>query len=246
MKFFVRKIPRFAKLQNLDFENLFFFAIFGGFVGARLFYILFYNFEFFAQNPAQIFAIYRGGLSVHGGICGGVFGIYFFARKFRENCWQILDFATPFLALGLSFGRIGNFINGELFGRAIFNFPFACDFGDGVVRFPVQILGSAKNFAIFAILFALFFSRRKFFEGFFAAVFLILLGASRFFIEFLREPDAQLGFIFWKITAGQIFAAMTFALGIFLLFRRKNYSKKIKSRRASQKKILENFNEDFQ
>ena len=217
----VVKFPKkFATLRAVDFENLAVYLVGFGFFGARLFYVLFYNLEFFAGSPIEIFKIYNGGLSVHGGIFGGLLGLFFFARKFKIPFWDLANFVAPLFALGLGFGRFGNFINGELVGRET-DFFFACDFGDGVPRFPVQLLGALKNFTIAAILFFHNFRGGKF--G--SAGFLISIGLFRFLVEFLREPDAQLGFIFWKISAGQIFAIATFLIGIAIFFVQKKRRK---------------------
>ena len=122
----------------------------------------------------------------------------------------------PALALGLAFGRIGNFINGELIGRPT-DFFISCNYGDGVGRWPSQLIDSAKNLIIFLTLFWLYPKKSKN-AGYISALFLIMIGGFRFLTEFIRQPDPQLGFIFFSLSMGQILSLITFLSGIMLLF----------------------------
>jgi len=211
------KFPGKAAESSKQISDLVFHVCVAGFLGARIFFVLFYFFPFFWEHPAEILAVHHGGLSVHGGLAGGALGLWIFIRKSQWDFWRTADLLVPFLALALALGRIGNFANGELTGRAT-DWAFACNFGDGVGRWPVQIFDSLKNLIIFATTLFIFL-KMNLRPGVVSAVFLVMIGAMRFLTEFWREPDRQLGFVFAFFTMGQIFAVLTFACGLWLLWR---------------------------
>jgi phosphatidylglycerol:prolipoprotein diacylglycerol transferase len=213
-------------LSKGEIENLYFYLIIGLAVGARLGYILFYNLNMYLEEPLEIFAIWHGGMSFHGGLIGVVFVGILFAWKNKKSFWKLADLLTVTAPLGLALGRIGNFINGELYGRTT-SVPWGVVFplGGPLPRHPSQLYESAlEGFVLFAILWR--FKDKKIPEGGILPLFLIFYGIFRFLIEFFREPDAQLGFILGPFSMGQVLCFLMILGGIglygFLKKRTKN------------------------
>jgi len=191
-------------LSKPEIENLFFYLIIGLAVGARLGYVVFYNLGMYFQDPLEIFAIWHGGMSFHGGLIGLVVVGILFARKNNKSFWKLADLHTVTAPIGLALGRIGNFINGELYGR-VTQVPWGMVFpaGGPLPRHPSQLYESVlEGFLLFAILWRL--KDKKIPEGGILPLFLIFYGIFRFFIEFFREPDAQLGFVLGPFSMGQV------------------------------------------
>ncbi len=205
---------RKLSLTKEDVSDLLLYLIIGIVFGARLFYILFYNFGYYLENPFEMLALWRGGLSFHGGLVGGTVAALLFCRKKKIHFYEVLDIIVVPAALGLAFGRIANFLNGELYGR-VTNVPWAVDFGDGRARHPSQIYESLKNFFIFGVLW--FLRNKKLPRGFLFWSFVTMYSFLRFFIEFVREPDPQLGFLIFNLTMGQILSSGLLLESIFWL-----------------------------
>ena len=207
----------FKNKDHLD--DFIFYLILGAMLFARLFYIVFYNINFYFSNPIEILKFWHGGMSIHGGIFGAILGTLFFIRKYKDEKYSILQIADIMaipLAIGLAFGRIANFINGELYGR-VTSLPWAVKFPSAEgFRHPSQLYESLKNILIASVLFLR--SKKQFKTGELSAFFLILYSILRFFVEFLREPEIILG----SFTMGQLLSIPMFLLGIFLY--RKVYS----------------------
>ncbi|WP_159991651.1 prolipoprotein diacylglyceryl transferase [Pelistega ratti] len=185
------------------FEDLLFYGILGVILGGRLGYVLFYKPLFYLQNPLDIFKVWDGGMSFHGGLIGVLIAMLWFARQEKKTFFQISDFVAPLVPLGLATGRIGNFINGELWGR-VTDAPWGMIFpySDGAVRHPSQLYQMAlEGFSLFIILWI--FSSKKRPTGQVSAVFLMGYGFFRFIVEFTREPDAHLGFLALGFSMGQ-------------------------------------------
>jgi len=213
-------------------QNYFGWAIIGVIIGGRLGYVLFYDFKYFAANPLRIicpFDISDGfhyvgisGMSYHGGIIGVILVSIFFCQKYRINFWRFADLLCPAIPLGYTFGRLGNFINGELYGR-ITTVPWGMYFPldpTHQLRHPSQLYEAFfEGIFLFIILWSL--RKRKFFGGFLFCLYLIGYGLVRFFIEFVREPDSQLEFIFGPFTMGQILCACMILGGALLLLAKK-------------------------
>jgi phosphatidylglycerol:prolipoprotein diacylglycerol transferase len=211
----VRDLARRKKL-GIDEDTLLeglFYMVLSGFIGARIDHILLHDTMFYLANPLEIFAVWHGGLAAHGAFVGGVLALYFYCRKKKINTYKILDVVVVPLALGLAFGRIANFINGELYGRITsvqwaVKFPSAEGF-----RHPSQLYESAKNFIIF---FALLFITKKetknktHKDGFIFWAFLFMYSLLRFFVEFFREPD----FLFLGLSLGQITSIVLLVVSI--------------------------------
>ncbi len=204
------------------FENLNLVLILSVVVGGRLGYVLFYNFSYYLQNPLEIPATWTGGMSFHGACIGCIIGGYLYTKKKNLNFWKCADLYVATIPIGLGLGRLGNFINGELFGR-VSSVPWAMVFPGGgpLPRHPSQlyemILEGALLFSI------LWLYRKKPWQqhrgwphGSILCLFLIGYGAIRIFVEMFREPDLHIGFILGFLTRGQLLSgAMVFG-GILL------------------------------
>ncbi len=209
-----------------DVADLLVYNIVGVVVGARLVYVIFYNLSFYIQNPFEIIAVWNGGLSFHGGLLGAIIAISLFCKRKKIEFYYIADIAVIPVALALALGRIGNFINAELYGR-ITDVSWCIDysknkFAKGLpsgCRHPSQIYESIKNFAIFAILW--FIKDKKLPKGFMFWSSVALYSLFRTIIEFFRQPDEQVGFIFNYFTMGQLLSFPLFLLGIYMLLRLK-------------------------
>ncbi|NWF93718.1 MAG: prolipoprotein diacylglyceryl transferase [Syntrophaceae bacterium] len=213
-------------ISKQEVENLFFYLIIGLMVGARLGYVLFYDLRGYLANPLEIFAIWHGGMSFHGGLIGVLIVGILFCRKNHKSFWRIADLIIVTVPIGLGLGRIGNFINGELYGR-VTQVPWGMIFprGGPLPRHPSQLYESAlEGGLLFLILW--FFKDRKLPAGGRLALFLLFYGIFRFFVEFFREPDAHLGFIVGPFTMGQLLTVFMVAGGsvLFILLRRKTSS----------------------
>jgi phosphatidylglycerol:prolipoprotein diacylglycerol transferase len=211
-------------ITKMEVENLYFYLILGLIIGARLGYVLFYDLKMYLVDPLEIFAIWHGGMSFHGGLIGVLLVGILFSWKNKKSFWKIADLIIVTAPIGLGLGRIGNFINGELYGR-VTQVPWSMIFPKGgpLPRHPSQLYESAlEGGVLFLILWLI--KDKKFPTGGLLALFLSLYGVFRFFVEFFREPDAHLGFILGHLTMGQVLTAFMIAGGIILFFylRRKS------------------------
>jgi phosphatidylglycerol:prolipoprotein diacylglycerol transferase len=213
-------------ISRQEVENLYFYLIIGLIVGARLGYVLFYDLKKYLTEPFEIFAIWHGGMSFHGGLIGVLIVGILFCWKNEKSFWKIADLIIVTVPIGLGLGRIGNFINGELYGR-VTQLPWGMIFprGGDLPRHPSQLYESALEGGIlFLILW--FLKDRKLPAGGLLAIFFSLYGGFRFFVEFFREPDVQVGFILGPFTMGQILSSFMIAGGIllFIYLKRKRLS----------------------
>ena len=211
-------------VSKLEVENLYFYLILGLVIGARLGYVLFYDIKMYLKDPLEIFAIWHGGMSFHGGLIGVLIVGILFSWKNKKSFLKIADLFIVTAPIGLGLGRIGNFINGELYGR-VTQVPWGMIFttdNDHLPRHPSQLYESALEGGIlFLILW--FLKDKKLPTGGLLAIFLSLYGLFRFFVELFREPDPQLGFILGPFTMGQTLSAFMIIGGIilFLYLRRR-------------------------
>ena len=200
-----------VKLTQKDVEWFMIIETIALLFGARLFEVLVYSPSYYFANPAKIIAIWEGGLSFHGGLLGMVIAAYFFCRAKKVKLLQIADLMVIPMGIALMLGRIGNFINGELYGT-VTNVPWCFKFPSASgCRHPSQIYEAGKNFLIFAVLWSIKDRKEK--PGFFFAVFLIMYGILRFLIEFVREPEVMVGFL----TIGQGLCLLMIIAGAGLL-----------------------------
>ncbi|MDO8741191.1 MAG: prolipoprotein diacylglyceryl transferase [Candidatus Woesearchaeota archaeon] len=216
------------KLTKDDVADFVFYLLIGTVIGARVFYVVFYDPVYFINNPLMIPAVWHGGLSFHGGLVGAIIAGLLFCRKKKISFYEIADIAVIPLALGLFLGRIANFINGELIGR-ITNVPWCVKFQNFEgCRHPSQIYEAIKNLFMFSVLWFVYDLKtkgKKLPAGSLFWLFVIMYSVLRFFIEFFRMPDEQLGFIAFGLTMGQILNIVMFLTALFFLIRF-NYKKK--------------------
>ncbi|NVJ66680.1 MAG: prolipoprotein diacylglyceryl transferase [Gammaproteobacteria bacterium] len=208
-----------------------FYAFLGVIIGGRAGYVIFYHMDLWLKDFWYLFKIHEGGMSFHGGLIGVVGACWYFARKHNKTFFQVTDFIAPLAPLGLMFGRLGNFINGELWGRATdetvpWAMRFKCDPENapwytscdpsGALRHPSQLYESLfEGLVLFIILW--FYSAKPRPTKAVSGVFLLGYGFFRFMIEYFREPDAHLAAVSEIITRGQVLCLPMIALGLFLI-----------------------------
>ncbi len=204
------------ELSKDDVADLIFYLIIGTVVGARLFEVLVYNLPYYLANPFEIIAVWHGGLSFHGGLIGAMVAAVIYCKKKKVGFYDIADIAVIPLAFGLFLGRIGNFINGELVGR-IADVPWCVKFKNySGCRHPSQLYESFKNLVIFSVLW--FIKDKKLKKGLMFWSFVLMYSVFRFFVEFFRAPDSQIGFIL-GLTMGQWLNVIMFVVGVYFFVR---------------------------
>ncbi len=205
-----------SPMKPEDLDDALFWATLGVILGGRIGYVLFYNLPFFLQNPGEIIAVWRGGMSFHGGLAGTIIALVFFARSRGIPVLSMLDVAGAVAPLGLLFGRLANFINSELWGRPT-DVPWAVIFptGGNIPRHPSQLYEAALEglllFIIMMLLVRLGGLRRP---GLATGIFAIGYGLARTIAEFYREPDAQLGYLIFGTTMGQWLSVPLVLIGL--------------------------------
>jgi len=215
-------------LTRQDVDDLLFYGVLGVILGGRLGYVLFYKPGYYLANPLEIFMIWKGGMASHGGIIGVIIVMLLFARSRGKPFLQVSDFVAPLIPQGLAFGRIGNFINGELWGRPAdpHVWPWAMIFpqsGDMVPRHPSQVYQFLlEGVLLFVILWI--YSRRPRTLGSVSAMFLIGYGVLRLIAEFGREPDAFLGLLAFELSMGQWLSLpmILFGIGLYIYSQRRS------------------------
>lgn len=216
--------PDGRTLPLAEVDTLYTYLIVGLLLGARLGYALFYNFSYYLRHPLEVFAVWQGGMSFHGGFIGSVIAGLLFCRHFKVDFWHAADLVIVTAPIGIGLGRIGNFINAELYGRPT-DVPWAMVFpGAGPLpRHPSQLYEFfLEGVVLFAILWTLRGNEVK--RGVLTSLFIILYGSFRFFVEFFREPDIQLGFVLGFLTMGQVLSGLMVLAGVLLFLYRKRAS----------------------
>jgi len=209
-----------SALSPRDLEDIIFYGVLGAVLGGRLGYVLFYKPAYYLSHPLEIAYLWEGGMAFHGGLIGVVVALALYARKRGMTLLEVGDNTAPLIPLGLAAGRLGNFINGELWGRPA-DVPWAMVFpqaGDGIARHPSQLYQMGlEGLALFALIW--WFARRPRPTGQVSAVFLMGYGVLRFFAEFTREPDDFLGLLTANLSMGQWLSLPMLAIGIVLFIR---------------------------
>ena len=209
------------------FDDYITYLVFGIIIGGRLGYAFFYNFDYYLNNPFDIFKIWQGGMSFHGGLIGVIIASILFAKKNNQNPFNYLDIVSLVAPIGIFFGRIANFINSELYGVET-NLPWAVKFVavDNLYRHPSQLYEAVfEGLILFFIL--LYFKRKNFLKipGLISGIFLILYSIFRFIIEFFRVPDEQLGYLLLNLTMGQIISFLFLLIGVYLTIKKNEIKK---------------------
>ena len=207
---------------NKIFDDYITYLIIFVIIGGRLGYVLIYNFNYYINNLLDIFKIWEGGMSFHGGLLGVIVASIIFAKKNNHNPLQYLDIVSIVAPIGIFFGRIANFINSELYGLET-SLPWGVKFIkiDELYRHPSQLYEAFfEGVLLFLIL--LYFRQKKYlnFPGLISGLFLVFYSIFRFFIEFFRLPDEQLGYLFFNLTMGQMISLLFFIIGFYLVSRK--------------------------
>ncbi|GGB02623.1 prolipoprotein diacylglyceryl transferase [Agarivorans gilvus] len=200
-----------------EVSDLLFYCFIGVILGGRVGYVLFYQFPHFLDDPLYLFKIWTGGMSFHGGLLGVITAMLWFAKKTKRHFFTVADFIAPLIPFGLATGRLGNFINGELWGRAT-DMPWGMVFPSGgpIARHPSQLYEFALE-GVLLLLLLLAYAKRKPPMGAVSGAFLLGYGCFRFIIEFFREPDSHLGLLSFGMSMGQILSLpMIIFGGIFI------------------------------
>jgi phosphatidylglycerol:prolipoprotein diacylglycerol transferase len=198
--------------------DLVFYGALGVVLGGRIGYILFYNLHYYLMNPIRMLEVWDGGMSFHGGLLGVMLAIWLWTRKYKEDFLAVTDFIAPIVPIGLGAGRIGNFINGELWGR-VTTMPWGMIFPQAgpLPRHPSEIYEFLLEGVLLFIILWLFSAKRPP-RAVISAMFLLCYGCFRFFVEFFRQPDPQLGFVaFGWMTRGQELSIPMIVIGAIML-----------------------------
>jgi phosphatidylglycerol:prolipoprotein diacylglycerol transferase len=221
-----------------DVSDVLFYGMLGVVIGGRLGYMLFYGFDLLVRDPLSLFRVWDGGMSFHGGLLGVILAMAWFARRSNRTFWQVADFVAPIVPIGLAFGRLGNFIGGELWGR-LTDVPWAVIFAsstgidpansvalteawksgtlDHLARHPSQLYQAGlEGLALFMIL--MWYTRKRRPAAAVSGLFLAGYGTFRLFVEFFRQPDEHIGFLamHW-LTMGMILSLPMIAAGIIIM-----------------------------
>ena len=217
-------------IKNSDisekFDDYITYLIIGIILGGRLGYVIFYNFSYYSENILDIFKIWQGGMSFHGGLLGVIASSYLFAKKNNQNMFSYLDQVSLVAPIGIFFGRLANFINSELYGTTT-DVPWSVIFikVDNLSRHPSQLYEAILE-GIILFLILIYFINKNYLKkpGLISGLFLIFYSLFRFFVEFFRVPDEQIGYLILNLTMGQIISLVFAATGI-ILFYLKNENK---------------------
>jgi len=211
---------------NQEFDDYITYLIIGIIVGGRLGYVFFYNFNYYINNILDIFKIWQGGMSFHGGLLGIIVASILFAKKNNQDLFVYTDLISLVAPIGIFFGRLANFINSELYGK-VTEVPWAVTFVqvDNLSRHPSQLYEAFFEGIILFIL-LLYFRNKNFLEkpGLISGLFLIFYSVFRFCIEFFRVPDKQIGYLMFNLTMGQIISLVFIMIGT-IVFYLKNENK---------------------
>ncbi len=216
----VRRYPN--PVTEIMIDDVIFWATVGLIAGGRLGYILFYNFGYYMENPLQIFALWKGGMSFHGGLIGVITAVFLYARSVKVSFFQFTDILACVAPIGLFFGRLANFANSELYGRVTVSVPWAVIFPNGgpLPRHPSQLYEAGfEGLLLFCVLYFLW-TRSVWVRirpGFLSGLFLFGYAVVRGVVENFREPDAQIGFLFARVTMGQMLTVPMLIGGVWIM-----------------------------
>ena len=211
----------FEQIKTSHFNDLIIYLVIGIVLGGRLGYVFFYNLDYYLQNIFEIFKLWQGGMSFHGGLLGVIISIIFFSRKTKINFFKFTDIISCVAPIGIFLGRVANFINGELYGK-VSTLPWSIVFPNGgdVARHPSQIYEAVLEGLILFILINYLALKKKllFKTGYVSGSFLIFYSILRMFSEIFREPDIHLGYFFNYLSMGVILSSITLISGLLIIF----------------------------
>ena len=206
------------------FDDYITYLIIGIILGGRLGYVLFYNSGYYLVNPIEILMVWNGGMSFHGAVIGVIVVSKLFSNKYNISQFIFLDLVAISAPIGIFFGRIANFINAELYGRAT-DVPWSVQFAliDNIKRHPSQLYEAFLEGIVLFFVLSYFFKKNYLNRpGQISALFIIFYSLFRFFVEYFRSPDPQIGYLILNLTMGQLISAVFLILGIFIFFIKKN------------------------
>ena len=218
-----KKLIKDKYILNL-FDDFITYLIIGVILGGRLGYVFFYNLKYYLENPIEIIMIWSGGMSFHGGLIGVILASKLFSNKHKIDQFVFLDLVALSAPIGIFFGRIANFINSELYGRAT-ELPWSVQFVliDNIKRHPSQLYEAFFEGIILFLTLGYFFKKDYLKNpGQISALFLIFYSLFRFFAEFFRSPDPQIGYLILNLTLGQLISTIFLIAGTLLFYLRNN------------------------
>jgi len=214
------KYSNFNQIKQSSFDDLIIYLIIGIILGGRFGYVVFYNFEYYSQNLLEIFKIWHGGMSFHGGLLGVVISVFFYSNKTKTNFFKYSDIISCVAPIGIFLGRISNFINGELYGK-ISTLPWAVIFpyADSTPRHPSQIYEAILEGLLLFIIINYFALKKNLLlkPGYISSLFLIFYSVLRIFAEIFREPDAHLGLFFNNFSLGILLSILSLIVGLLII-----------------------------
>jgi phosphatidylglycerol:prolipoprotein diacylglycerol transferase len=220
---FKKEFETRLKMSSEDRSNVMLYLMIGIVVGGRLGYVLFYNFSYYINHLVEIIMINQGGMSYHGGAVGAMIAMIVFAKQHNKPVLKLLDILGLFSTIGIGLGRVANFINGELYGRAT-TLPWGMIFPDAgeLPRHPSQLYEALfEGLILFLILYTI--KQKNWLKpGQLFALYVLLYGMFRFFIEFTRQPDPQLGFVVSVFSMGQLLCLAWICIGLYLFIQFKS------------------------
>ena len=202
------------------FDNLITYIIFGVILGGRIGYILIYDIKYYINNIFEIIYVWNGGMSFHGGLIGVIIATYLYAKKKEVSALVFLDYISLSAPIGLFFGRLANFINGELIGKPT-NGTWGVIFPniDNILRHPSQLYEAFLEGIILFLILNIIFFRTQYRNGQCSFLFLIFYGLFRIFSEFFREPDIHMGYLIGQISMGMVLSSFMIVIGTFAYYR---------------------------
>jgi|TARA_B110000046_G_scaffold184293_1_gene222392 phosphatidylglycerol:prolipoprotein diacylglycerol transferase len=218
-----KKIIKNQELLDI-FDDYITYLIVGIILGGRIGYVLFYNLQYYIDSPIKILMIWNGGMSFHGGLIGVIIASKLFANKHKTNQFIFLDLVALSAPIGIFFGRVANFINSELYGRAT-DIPWSVQFVviDNIKRHPSQLYEAFLEGIVLFFVLSYFFKKNYLKKpGQISGLFLVFYSLSRFFAEYFRAPDPQLGYLVLNLTMGQLISSIFLIIGILLFLVKKN------------------------
>ena len=218
-----KKLIKNQHILNL-FDDFITYLIIGVILGGRLGYVLFYNLKYYIENPIEILMVWNGGMSFHGGLIGVIVASKLFSNKYKVNQFIFLDLVALSAPIGIFFGRVANFINSELYGRAT-DLPWSVQFLliDNLKRHPSQLYEAFFEGIILFLILQYFFKKNYLQNsGQISGLFLIFYSLFRFLAEFFRSPDPQIGYLILNLTLGQLISILFLIIGTFIFYLKKN------------------------